>query len=145
MAFRIRKAISALAVVMLAGAALLGVGCSGGDDSGSERSVEWSIDRQLGPKSIRLAATVEVCWAPVQLEQPIIEYEDNRVYIELRHTPEEGEGEYGGCPLAGLLTLHKTITFERSLDELALFDSSTDPPEQRWPTELPLPPERRWP
>ena len=139
---RARKAIGILA---LAGATLLGAGCGGGDDSGSERAVGWGVDRQLGPKSLRLGATVEVCWAPVQLEQPIIEYEDDRVYIELRHTPEKGEGEYGGCPLTGPLTLYKTTTLERDLDELVIFDSSADPPEQRWPTERPLPPERRWP
>jgi len=31
------------------------------------------------------------------------------------------------------LTLRKTVTFERNLDELVLFDASADPPEQRWP------------
>jgi hypothetical protein len=138
MALRIRRAMGALAI---AGAVLLGVGCGGGDDNGSERAVGWGVDRQLGPKSLRLGATVEICVNPVQLEQPIIEYEDDRVYIELRHTPEEGEGEYGSCPLTGPLLLHKTITLERDLDELVLFDSSTDPPEKRWPTESPLPAE----
>jgi len=133
-----------IGVLALVGAILLVVGCGGGDD-GSERAVGWGVDRQLGPKSLRLGATVEVCWAPVQLERPIIEYDDDRVYIELRHTPEKGEGEYSSCPLTGPLTLRKTITLERNLDELVIFDSSTDPPERRWPTERPLPPERRWP
>lgn len=130
-----------MGVLALAGVTLLGVGCAAGDDSGSERAVGWGVDRQLGPKSLRVAGTVEVCYAPVQLEEPIIEYEDDGVYIELRHTPEEGEGEYGGCPLTGPLTLYKMITLERNLDELVIFDSSTDPAEQRWPTERPLPPE----
>ena len=130
MTSRIRKTIGVLALV---GAILLGVGCVGGDDSGSKRAVGWGVERQLGPRSLRLAGTVEVCYAPVQLEQPIIEYEDDHVYIELRHTPEEGEGEHGGCLLGGILTLHKTITLERDLDELVLFDSSTDPPARRWP------------
>lgn len=119
-----------LAIAGLLAAAPLGAGC--GDDDGSERAVEWSIDHVIGPKSIRLVATVEVCVKPVQLEQPIVEYAGPRVYIELRHTPEEGEGEYGGC-LLSLLTLHKTIILERDLDELVLFDASTAPPEQRWP------------
>lgn len=139
MALRIRKAIGALAIAAFLAVAPLGAGCGNGGD-GAERAVEWAIDHPIGPKSIRLMATVEVCYAPVKLEQPIIEYEDDRVYIELRHTPEEGEGEYGGC-LLGLSTLHKTIILERNLDELVLFDASTDPPEQRWPTERPLPTE----
>ena len=65
------------------------------------------------------------------LEQPIIEYDDDRVYIELRHTPEDDKS----ICLGTLLTLHKTITLERALDELVLFDASTDPPEQRWPRQ----------
>lgn len=131
-------------ITALAGSTLLAVGCGSGGD-GSDRAVEWGVDRQLGPKSLRVGSTVEVCWAPVQLEQPIIEYENDRGYIELRHILEKGEGEYGGCPLTGPLTLYKTITLERDLDELVLFDASTNPPEKRWPTERPLPPGRRWP
>jgi hypothetical protein len=77
-------------------------------------------------------ANVEVCVDPVRLEQPIVEYSGDRVYIELRHTPEESEGKQDGCFLS-LWDLHKTITFKRDLDELVLFDASTDPPEQRWP------------
>ena len=34
----------ALAIVIFAATALLAVGCGGGDD-GSERAVEWSVDR----------------------------------------------------------------------------------------------------
>lgn len=123
-----RKAI-ALAIAMLVGMALFGVGC-GSDDDGSERAVEWAAERAVGPKSIRLVATVEVCFEPVQLEPPIIEHSSHRVYLELRHTPEEGE--YDGC-LLSLSTLHRTVTFNRDLDELVLYDASTDPPEKRWP------------
>ncbi|HEX5761806.1 MAG TPA: hypothetical protein VFY04_01655 [Solirubrobacterales bacterium] len=134
MTFPIRRR-WAFAIAVLVGATLLGAGC-GGDD-GSERAVEWAAERAIGPKSLRLVATVEICVNPVQLEQPIIEYEDDHAYIELRHTPEEGEGEHSGCFLR-LWTLHKTVTLERDLDELTLFDASTDPPEQRWPRP-PLP------
>jgi hypothetical protein len=133
-AFRIRKAIGVLAIALLAGASLLGVGCGGSDDDGSERAVEWAAERAVGPKSIRLAATVEVCFSPVRLEPPIVEYSGHRVYLELRHTPEESEGEHDGC-LLSLTILHRTVTFNRDLDELVLYDSSTDPPERRWPTE----------
>lgn len=126
------KTIGVLMIAVLAGASLLGVGCGGSDDDGSERAVEWAAERAVGPKSIRLVATVEVCFEPVQLEQPIIKYSGHRVYLELRHTPEEGE--YDGC-LLSLLTLNRTVTFNRDLDELVLYDSSTDPPEKRWPRE----------
>lgn len=137
MAFRLRKAIGALAIAALLAATMFGVGC-GGDDGGSKRAVEWTIDHVIGPKSVRLVATVGVCWKPVQLEQPIIEYEGHRAYLELRHTPEEGEGEYSGC-LLSLMILRKAVIFERDLDELVLFDASTDPPEKRWPRKQPWP------
>jgi hypothetical protein len=139
MAFKIRKAIGVLAIATLAGVALFGVGCGDGDD-GSDRAVEWYVKRPVGPKRVRLYAVVEVCFGDVRLEQPITEYEGDRAYIEIRRTREESEGKQGGC-LLGLQILHKTITLERDLDELVLFDASTDPPEQRWPPQQPWPPE----
>lgn len=121
-------AIGVVAIAVLLGAALVVVE-RGGGDNGSERAVEWSVERVIGPKAVRLVATVEVCFEPVWLERPIIEYSGDRVYLELRHTPED---DHGGCFLS-LSILHKNVTFNRALDELLLFDASTDPPEQRWP------------
>jgi hypothetical protein len=126
-----RGAIVVLAVVACLSTTLFGVGCGGGHD-GSERAVEWTLERVIGPKTARLVATVGICRDPVRLEGPIIEYEDGRAYVDLRHTPEKNEGENGGC-LLNLWVLHTTVAFEQDLDELTLFDSSTDPPEQRWP------------
>lgn len=138
MAFRIRKAAGVLAIAMLLCTTLLGVGCGGGDDSGSERAVKWGIAPPVGPNWIRISAVIEACiYNQPLLEAPIIEYEGNRVYIELRHAPDD---DRGGCAL-NLPMVFKKITFERDLDELIIFDASTDPPEQRWPTERPLPPE----
>lgn len=140
-AFQIRMAASVLLVVVLFVTVLLGAGC-GGEDDGSERAVQWGVDRQLGPRSLRLSATIEGCSPePPLLEEPIIEHKGNRVYIELRQTPEDGKGIcFLNLPIA-----FKKITFERDLAELVIFDGSTDPPEKRWPTERPLPPEHRWP
>jgi hypothetical protein len=142
MAFRVREATGALAIAMLLCATLLGVGCGGGADSGSERAVKWGLAPPVGPNWIRISAVIEACiYDQPLVEAPIIEYEGNRVYIELRHTPED---DLGGCAL-NLPMVFKKITFRRDLDELVIFDSSTDPAEQRWPTERPLPPDRRWP
>lgn len=132
MVFVLRRAIGSLMIAVLS-TTLLGVGCGGGDD-GYERAVEWTVERVIGPKTARLVATVEVCWYPVRLEEPIIEYEDDRAYVEIRHTPEKNEGELDGC-LLSLSILHTKVSFEQDLDELTLFDSSTDPPKQRWPRE----------
>lgn len=136
MTFRIRKAIDALAIAVLVGAILLGVGCGGGDDSGSERAVKWWVEPPVGPSWVRARAVIEGCSPdPPLLEEPIIEYKGNQVYIELRQSPEDGKGIcFLNLPIAS-----KKITFERDLDELVIFDASTDPPEQRWPTERPLP------
>jgi hypothetical protein len=143
MPLQIRRAMGVLAIIALAGATLLGVGCGEGDDNGSERAVKWGVDRPVGPNWVRIRAVIEVCHLdPPLLEEPIIEYKGNRVYIELRRTPEELAEDVNGC-LLSLLVPHTKVTFERDLDELVLFDASTDPPEQRWPTERPLPPERR--
>ncbi|HYJ22630.1 MAG TPA: hypothetical protein VEW07_11490 [Solirubrobacterales bacterium] len=125
-----------MAIAMLIGMTLSAVGCGSGD-SGSEHAVEWSVDPPADPKSnqVRLAATVEVCsvYAPL-LEEPIIEYSGDRVYIELRQVPEELAEDTNGCVL-GLLVAHEKITLERDLDELVLYDASTDPPQKRWPAD----------
>jgi hypothetical protein len=125
--------IRAFAVAVLLALALQGVGCGGGDD-GAERAVEWQVDRPVGPDQIRLAAKVETCAAEDQplLEEPLIEYSGNDAYIELRTTPEELPEDQTGCFLS-LIMIFKAVTLERDLDELTLFDASTDPPEQRWP------------
>jgi hypothetical protein len=102
---------------MLLSTALLGAGCGGGDDSGSERAVEWGLAPPVGPNWIRVSAAIEACiYDQPLLEAPIIEYEDDRVYIELGHTPED---DLGGCFL-NLLVASKKITFVRNLDELVL-------------------------
>jgi hypothetical protein len=137
MVFVLRRAIGVLVIVALLSTTLFGVGCGGGDHR-SERAVKWTVERVVGPKAARLVATVEICWEPVGLEEPIVEYEDNRAYVELRHTPEKNEGEHGGC-LLNLWVLHRTVVFEQDLNKLTLFDSSTDPPVQRWPRERPPP------
>lgn len=134
--FRIRKAIGVLVIAALVAATLLGVGCGSSGDDGSERAVKWGVDRPVDPKRVRLVASIKVCWRldlPL-LEEPIVEYKGNRVYIELRQTPDELEGERKGC-LLRLLGAYKTITLERDLDELVLFDASADPPERRWPRQ----------
>lgn len=140
----IGKAISALWIGALAGAALVGIGCGSGDN-GSTRAVEWKVERPLGPKRVRLSAVIETCSPnPPLLEQPIVEYEGNRVEIELRQTPEELEEGQNGCFLS-LAVAHTVITLERNLDELVLYDASADPPEKRWPRSRPWPNEKRRP
>lgn len=127
----IGNAKQALAIAVLL-ATVLAAGCGGGEDA-SERAVEWRVDRQLGPKRVLLAADVEWCSAKLpEAEEPIVEYEGDRAYIELRVTPEEKKEGQNGC-LLQLLGVHKAVTLERDLTELILFDSSTDPPERRWP------------
>jgi hypothetical protein len=132
----VRKAKSALAIVLLAGMTLLAVGCGGGED-GSERAVEWAVASPADPSSHQVRLSASVGWCGIgfpQLERPIIKYEGDRAYIELRHTPEEKKEGQNGC-LLELLGLHKTITLKRDLGDLVLYDVSTDPPEIRWPRE----------
>jgi hypothetical protein len=122
-----------MGIAALSSALMFAAGCGGSGD-GSERAVEWYVERAVSPKSVRLVAHVEICLKPVRLERPIIEYSDDRVYLELRHAPEELEGKRNGCLLL-LWPLRRTVAFKRDLDELVLFDASTDPPEQRWPRQ----------
>jgi hypothetical protein len=128
----------ALAITVFVGATLLGAGCGGSDENGSERAVNWGLAPPVGPNWIRISAVIEACvYDKPLLEAPIVEYQGDRVFIELRHTPKD---DVRSCAL-NLPQGFKKITFERDLDELVIFDSSTDPPEQRWPPEVPLPQE----
>jgi hypothetical protein len=130
--FRIRKAMGVLAIAAALGAALLGTGCGGSGENGSDRAIEWGLAPPVGPDWIRISAVIEACvYDQPLLEAPIVEYQEDRVYIELRHTPED---DVRGCAL-NLPQVFKKITFERDLDELVIFDSSTDPPERRWPPQ----------
>ncbi|HEX6152609.1 MAG TPA: hypothetical protein VFZ19_03715 [Solirubrobacterales bacterium] len=132
MAIRAMAVIGVLAIVALAVAIVIG-GWLGSDDGESVRPVEWSVERQLGPKQARLSAPIEYCIREEpRFEEPIVEYRGDAAYIELRLAPEEEHEGPSGCFL-NLPILHPTISLERNLDELTLFDSSTDPPEQRWP------------
>lgn len=138
MATRTRVAIGILALVALAGAILIWHG-SRSDNDGPARPVEWKVERQIGPKSARLSAPIEYCVREeLQFEEPIVEHRGDRAYIELRLVPEEEPEGPSGCFL-NLPIAHPTITLERNLDELTLFDSSTDPPERRWPRDRPWP------
>lgn len=133
MAPMVKKAIGVLVIAVLLSGILFAVGCGDGDD-GSKLAVEWHVERVVSQRSARLVAAVEICLAPVRLESPIIEYSGDRVDLELRRTREKGEEEHDGC-LPTVSVLHKTVTFKRDLDELVLFDASTDPPERRWPRQ----------
>ena len=142
MAFPIRRAIGALAIAALLTATLFGVGCGGGGDDGSERAVQWGVDREVGPKRVRLSAVIRSCAeSSPPLERPVVEYSGNHVFIELRTAPERLSEGQNGCFLS-LDVAYKTITLDRDLDELVLFDASTDPPEKRWPRKRTRPQER---
>jgi hypothetical protein len=136
MATRTRVVIGVLTIVVLAGVIAIG-GRLGGDDDGPARPVEWYVERQIGPKEARLLAPIEYCVTEeTRFEEPIVDYEGDRAYLELRLAPEDEDPS--GCFL-NLPILHTKLTLERNLDELTLYDASTDPPEQRWPRERPWP------
>jgi len=137
MATRTRVAIGIVAILAIAGAILIWQGF--GSDDEPVWPVEWKVERQLGPKSARLSAPIEYCIREEpRFEEPIVEYEGDRAYIEMRLVPEKEPDGPSGCFL-NLPILHPTITLERNLDELTLFDSSTDPPQRRWPRDHPWP------
>jgi hypothetical protein len=127
---------SKIARNVAAGAILLGlilsaVGCGGGGDR-SARAVKWEVSRQLGPRQVRLVATVGSCGGQLPtIEPPVIEYSGNKVFIELLLAPEEESGD-GDC-LLELLGVPKVVRLKHDLDELVLLDSSARPPEPRWP------------
>jgi len=130
-AFEVAVARYLISGVLILGFTLLAFGCGGGGDR-SAQAVEWGVSRQVGPRQIRLVTEIDHCRGPTPtIERPVIEYSGKRVFIELLLTPQE-DSDHGGC-LLQLLGVQKTVTLKRDLDELVLLDSSTNPPERRWP------------
>lgn len=66
---------------MLLVSILLSFSCGRGGDQPAE-AVEWEVSRQVGPRQIELAATVEYCGGEQgpTLEQSVVEYSGKRVY-----------------------------------------------------------------
>lgn len=117
--------------VVLAVGVMPMAGCGNGGGE-SAQAVEWGVSRQVGPRQVKLVATVKSCGGQVPaIERTVIEYSGARAFIGLFVVPEE-EPEDGVC-LLELLGVTKVVTLRRDLDRLELFDSSTDPPERRWP------------
>lgn len=110
----------------------LAFGCGGEGDRSAE-AVEWGVFRPTSPRQVDLVVTVDQCDGDPKptIQRPVIEYSGKRVFIELLLEPQK-ESDDGGC-LPVLLGVHKKIVLKQDLDELVLFDASTDPPEQRWP------------
>lgn len=102
------------------------------------RPVEWHVERQLGPKEARLRAPIEYCISEeTRFEEPIVDYEDDRAYVELRLAPEEDE-DPSGCFL-NLPIPPRSSPWSETSTSSPFFDSSTNPPEQRWTRERPRP------
>jgi len=123
---------SIIAGAIVFACALLVLGC-GGEDDRSAQAIEWEVFRPTSSRQVDLVAAVNYCDGDPKptLQRPVIEYSGKRVFIELLLEP-QGDSDDGGC-LPMLLGVHKTIVLKQDLDELVLFDSSTDPPKQRWP------------
>ena len=121
-----------LGCVLLVGLFSSALGCGGGGDHATS-AVPWHVSRVLGPRQVRLVASVEACHLhpTPAIQRPVIEYSGKKVFIELRVASQE-HSEDEGCLLLKL-GVYRTVTLKRNLDDLLLFDASTDPPERRRP------------
>ena len=124
---------SAVAAVALF-ALLLSCGCGSGSSQSAE-AVEWKVARQLTSRKVKLVASVKYCGGEryPALKPSSIRYNNNKVLIKMVLSPQPEADSEGGC-LLQLLGITKTITLKRNLENLVLFDASTDPPERRWPS-----------
>lgn len=108
-------------------------GCGGGD---GPNGLQWSFFKQLGSRKAKLAGEVGYCAGEPKprIGKVIRSYSGNRVFLTLilsqgRPEPKECRGI--------MLSVFKTVSFQRNLDQLVLLDSSTNPPSRRWPVTAP--------
>jgi hypothetical protein len=125
----IRPRIACSIAGLLIAFSLIFVGCGGGDES---RVLPWSFFKQLGPRKAKLAGEVGYCVGEPKprIEKAVRSYSGNRVFLTLILSQKRPEPEE--CRGVGL-AVFKTVTFRRNLEQLELLDSSTDPPQLRWP------------
>lgn len=114
---------------LLVASCIVLVSCGDGDDA---RALKWAFFKQLGPRKAKLGGEVGYCVGEPKprVERVIRRYSGNRVFLTLILDPERLEPEE--CQGVGL-GVFKTVIFQRDLDQLILLDSSTNPPERRWP------------
>lgn len=121
-----------LAGLLVASCVTMG-GCGSGD---SPDGLQWSFLKQLGPRKAKLAGEVGYCVGEPKprIEKVIRSHSGNRVFLTLILGPERPEPEECRDVTLGVF---KTVSFQRSLGQLVLLDSSTDPPSRRWPITTP--------
>src|SRR6476469_6079919 len=114
-------------LLSLAGAAVL-AGCGGGNSS--DRSIEWVVFKQLGPRTVKLAAEVEYCIGTPnpEISRAKTEYSGDRVSVSLYLAAPLDTYRADNC--RGVIkAVFKTIRLKRGLADVEMFDMSTSPPE----------------
>lgn len=98
-----------------------------------QETLEWSLLKRTGPKQARLVGEVGYCVGTPKpsVQHVMARYAGNRAFLKLLLSPQRPVRK---CRGVGLF-VYKTVTLRRNLDQLILLDSSTDPPERRWPDE----------
>ena len=127
------KRVTCLAGLALA-TALLGVGCGsarGGD------GFEWGLWDVTGPREIRIVGQTDYCVGrhpKPKIRKVEIEYEGDRIYITARLQSDPAVTSTQIEPCAGVeLAVYKTVRLKRDIEGSVIYDTSTDPPTQRWP------------
>ena len=119
-----------LAVVI----ALLGVGCGSGRGGDGFEWVVWEVK---GPRELRISGQTGYCVGrhpKPKIHKVEVEYEDDRIYITARMKPNPAVRESQTRPCAGvILGVLKTVHLKRDIADSVIYDTSTDPPTQRWP------------
>jgi hypothetical protein len=116
---------------LITGFALLGCGSG----SHSDTSIEWGVFKQLGPRTVKLVAQVDYCiGAPVpRIGSVKKEYAGHQVLVGLSLAAPPDTYQTDKC--RGVVRpVYKTMKFNRDLTALELFDTSTSPPQLRWPS-----------
>jgi hypothetical protein len=119
---------------------LIGCGSSVAEDKRSVavvRDVKWSVEKQLGPKAIKLLAFVPYC--EFTRARPRIEHIAKRkrpkgmvITVFVRFPPRNTQPKGAGCLGVGL-GLQEVVKFRQPIGKRSLYDGSSIPPSQRWP------------
>jgi hypothetical protein len=138
--------VSRLLVVISVAATIsvLGMAC-GKSSSGDRRDIatsehndgifSWGVISTIAPRMLKVGNGVDYCVGNPRprIGMPDTAYRGSDVYIRLKlHIPTNRPSRKNVC-LGTELLVTRTVTVQRNLADIKVYDSGVQPPELRWP------------
>lgn len=115
-----------------------GCGSSTSDETGVRigESSDWIVQSVTQPRTLKVGTEVDYCVGDPKprIGRPKVKYQGDDVFITVTLEKPPARLAKPNDICAGIeLFVGRTITLNRNLDDVEVFDGGLDPPQQRWP------------